>query len=101
MAQDLFRFTLTDEVPLPKAEDSLRLALLAAEGLYGQAQVRLGAEYRIDEGAKTLTLDAGTPEGSAVTRMLAQFLARQFGDLSFAVRRLGAGPSEPAMAGVA
>jgi hypothetical protein len=60
MRRALYRYSFAAEIPLEEVEVTLVLALLGAESLYGEAQVRL---------------DVG-------------FLRREFGEESFTVERV-------------
>jgi len=83
-----YRFLLKPDVPLDEAEMSLQLAILAAEGLFGGARVRMEAGYRLDEPQRGLLVDANTEVGSAVVRIFTAFLTREFGETRFEVRRI-------------
>lgn len=86
MTAGVYRFQLRPDVPLEDAEMTLQLAILAAEGLFGGARVRMEAGYRVDEPQRALQVDASTEVGSAVVRIFTAFLTREFGETRFAVR---------------
>lgn len=88
MTSGVYRFRLQADVPLEEAEMSLQLAILAAEGLFGGARVRMEAGYRVDEPQRALLVDARTEVGSAVVRIFTAFLTREFGEARFEVRRV-------------
>lgn len=90
MASGVYRFVVKPSVPLDEAELSLQLAILAAEGLFGGARVRMDVGYRLDKSGRTLVVDANTEVGSAVVRMFTAFLTREFGDRAFEVRAAAA-----------
>lgn len=90
MTRDVYRFVLKETVPLDQAEMSLQLAILAAEGLYGGARVRMDVGYHLDEPRRTVVVDANTEVGSAVVRIFTAFLTREFGEHAFEVRRVEA-----------
>jgi hypothetical protein len=95
MSADIYRFEFDPSVPLPEAEATLQLALIAAEGLLGESRVRLDATYHVAPALRQITVDATTDAGSAVVRMFSGFLMREFGSTAFRVQR------ERAMAAVA
>lgn len=92
-----YRFEFEQAVPVTEAEQTLHLALFAAEGLFGEARVRMDAKYTIDEANRCLVADATTEVGSAVARMFTALLLREFGEEAFRVRRMEPATSqEPA-----
>ena len=70
-----------------QAEMSLHLAMIALEGLFGRAGVRLDARYRLDEPGAAIVVDGSTQVGESLVRIFAALLIREFGDDSFVVRR--------------
>jgi hypothetical protein len=98
----LYRYTLAPEVPEEEAEASLLLAILAAEALHGEAQVRLDAAHCFDGGRRACVIDAATPVGRDINRLFVGFLRREFGPHSFTVERAEADRTGPdSRAGVA
>ena len=86
----VYRFELEAEVPLLEAEMSLHLAMVAVEGLLGQAAVRLQTSYHVDEPRSAIIVDGTTDAGEALVRVFTGFLIREFGEDAFQVRRLEA-----------
>ncbi|GAB4292652.1 MAG: hypothetical protein Kow0067_19310 [Coriobacteriia bacterium] len=102
MQSTVLRFTFDSRIDLSDAEATLHLAILAAEGLYGEARVRMDLAYFTDRAHRVIHLDTGSPSGDAVARIFTIFAAREFGDRAFAVRRVRvAQPLTPAPAGAA
>jgi hypothetical protein len=87
MTTDIHRFELDRKIPLEDAEMSLHLAMIAAEGLFGRARVRLDAGYHADEPRHAIIVDGTTEVGAVVTRVFTALLLREFGEDSFRVRR--------------
>lgn len=94
MKTGTYRFDLDAKVPLLEAEQSLHLAIFAAEGLFGEARVRMDAAYHLDEPHRALAVDAASEVGDAVARMFTGLLIRQFGEEAFKVRRCDTAPPE-------
>src|SRR5687767_12274340 len=84
-----YAFAFDDSCSLAEAEATLRLAVLAAEGLFGEARVRLDAAYRVDAGAKAIVVDASTPVGTSLVGIFAALAFKEFGASAVAVRRCG------------
>ena len=97
MSQEIYRYTFTDDNLLEDVEASLVLALLAAETLHGEAQVKLDAAHHLDLEQRACAIDAGSPVGRDLNRLFAGFLRREFGPGAFQVERL----QEPAASAVA
>ena len=80
MSQTTYRFEIDQSVPITEAEQSLHLAMIALEGLYGPAGVRLDARYQLDESGRALVVDGSTPVGSSLVKIFTALLLREFGD---------------------
>lgn len=93
MTANVYRFEFIPAVSLTEAEMTLHLAVYAAEGVHGEARVRLDVSYRLDQQANAIVVDAGTEVGVTVVRVFAHLLTRQFGEDGFHVRRVVADPS--------
>jgi hypothetical protein len=85
-----YRFTFDPAVPLPEAEASLQLAILAIEGLYGEARVRLDVAYHVDPTCGSITVDGSTEAGAALLGVFMSLLIKEFGSASVTVGRIGA-----------
>jgi len=82
-----YRIWLSPEVDLAEAEDTLRLSMFAAEGLYGAARVLLAVRYEVVSARRTILIDATTREGVSVARIFSALALREFGEGSMAVSR--------------
>lgn len=87
MTPAAYRFEINPDVPLEEAELSIRLAMIALEGLFGHAGVSVDARYRLDEPDRAVVVDGSTRVGAALVRVFATLLSREFGDGSYTVRR--------------
>jgi hypothetical protein len=88
MPRDFYRYRFRSEIDLRDAEDTLLLAILAAEGLFGEAQVRMDAGYAVDHSIHTVIVDASTDVGQAVSAIFTAFALREFGRCAVDVRRV-------------
>lgn len=91
MTRDLYRYSFPPDVPLEEIEASLLLAVVSAESLHGETQVRLDAAHFLDPDRRACVIDAGTPVGRDLNRLFVGFLRREFGEDAFTVER----PSVP------
>lgn len=90
MTKAAYQYEFRDGIDLRDVEVTLLLALLAAEGVFSEARVRLDSAYRIDPEARTATVDASTAVGQIVNGIFTAFAIREFGRDGFTVRRPGA-----------
>jgi len=89
MHTSVYRFAFSRGIDLAEAEATLHLAILAAEGLFGEARVRMEASYHMDAPRSALLIDGVTPVGDAVVCIFTSFLTRECGADGFKVRRVG------------
>ncbi len=94
MTGDVYRYRFTEEIPLRDTEESLLLAVLAVESLYGRSPVRMDAAFCLDREQRSCVVDAGSDVGRAIARIFTGFLSRQFGEEAFRVERVGAPTAE-------
>lgn len=87
--RSVYRLAFTIPVDMEAVEQTLLLAVLAVGCLHGESAVRLDAGYAIDAGGRVVVIDAGTQIGCAVARVFIGFCAREFGDDTFRVERVG------------
>jgi len=93
MSREVYRYTFGAAVPPGEVEETLLLAVLAAESLHGESRVRLDASYCFDAEKRTCVIDAGTDVGRDICRMFTGFSIREFGEDAFKVRRAEPTPS--------
>ena len=88
MSREVYKYVFDLSIDITDVEASLLLALLAAESLHGEAQVRLDAAHFLDPAKRACVIDAGTPVGRDVNRLFIGFVRREFGEDAFRVERL-------------
>jgi len=96
MSREVYRYNFNDNVPLKEVEESLLLAVLAAECLLGRARVRMEASFRLDKEKRACVIDAGTEVGNNIARIFTGFLTREFGEEAFKVERAAQPDGPPA-----
>lgn len=96
MSRDVYRYTFDERTPMNEVRDSLFLAVFSAEGIHGQAQVRLDAAFRLEEAKHACVVDAATAVGRTIAQVFTGLLTREFGEDAFTVERLTEAPeTEP------
>src|SRR5207302_1363693 len=73
---EAYRYVFAKRVPLTDAIESLYLAIFAAEGVHGRAQVRLDAGYAFDQHQRALVVAAATVVGKTISQIFTSLLAR-------------------------
>ena len=87
---EVYRYTFNENVPFQDVEESLLLAVLAAECLHGASRVRLDAGYCLDKEGRACVVDAATVVGQDICKIFTGFCIREFGEDSFKVERVAA-----------
>lgn len=88
MTAEHYRFAFAAHVSSDDIEATLLIALVAVESLHGTLPVRLDASHVFDAKRHTCVIDAGTPVGRDLTKLLIGFVVRQFGEDGFVVQRV-------------
>ena len=88
MSSMAYRYKFDEKVDLAEAEDTLLLSILAAEGIYGQARVRMDCRYAVDSTIGVILLDASSDVGQDVAGIFTAFLTKEFGPRHFHVCRV-------------
>ena len=70
MNQIVYHYTFGADVPIEEVEATLLLAVLAAEGLHGEAEVRLEGAHSFDPGRRACAIEADTAVGRDINRLL-------------------------------
>ena len=92
MARELYRYNFDSKIPFREIEESMLLAVLAAEGFHGRSLVRLDASFSLDRTKRSCVIDAATDVGRSIARIFTGFISHEFGEGAFKVERLGADP---------
>jgi hypothetical protein len=88
MTNNLYRYTFSPDVALEEVEETVLLAIVAAESLHGEAQVRLDAAHYLDPDRRACVIDATTVVGRDFNRLFVGFTSREFGAEAFQVERV-------------
>ena len=81
----IHRYRFEPDVPLEEAETTLVLAIIAAEALHGQAEVRLSLRYLFGEKKHACVIDGDNEAARHVILIFTQFLIHEFGENAFQV----------------
>lgn len=83
----IHRFRFNAGVPMNEAESALLLAIVAAEALHGQANVRLSMRYLFGEDKRACVIDGDSEIARQIVLIFTQFLIHEFGEDAFQVNR--------------
>ena len=86
MQPEIYRFEFDEPVPMTDVESTLHLAVLGAEGLFGEASVRMDGAYSIDEKRRVCVVDARNEVGRSICQIFTGYLGREIGGDTFRVR---------------
>ena len=87
MDKEIYCYRFCQTCPAREIEETIQLAVLAAECLHGPSRVRLEASYCMDEAKNACVINATTDVGRDIARFFTGFAIREFGEESFTVRR--------------
>jgi len=87
MNREIYRYNFDSKIPIRDVEESLFLAVFAAESLHGRSLVHLDASFRLDPRKRTCVVDGATKVGRTIARIFTGYLSREFGEGAFTVVR--------------
>ena len=85
MSKTVYRYQFENEVPLDQAEATLIMAIIAAEALHGQAEVRLSMRYLFGDEKHACVIDGDNEVTRQLVLIFTQFLIHEFGEDAFQV----------------
>ncbi|MEK6675501.1 MAG: hypothetical protein AABZ47_07595 [Planctomycetota bacterium] len=88
MKKNTVCYTFSPSVGMREAEDTLILAVLAVESLFGEFKVRLEASYWVNALLRTCAVDAGNEVGRAICRVFTGYISLEFGEKAFEIHRV-------------
>ena len=91
MHRGVYRYTFDKAISMLEAEDTLILAVLAVESLFGESAVKLETSYSVNALERTCVIDARSAVGRALCRIFTGYLRLEFGRNAFEIHR-GDGP---------
>jgi hypothetical protein len=80
-----YQYSFARDIPTESVEATLLLAVVAAESLHGESDVRLDAGHTFDPVTSRCVIEANTTVGRDLCRLFTGFLRREFGDYAFRV----------------
>ena len=93
MTQQTFRFRFAPSVPIDEPAETVRLALVAAGGVLGDARIQVDVRHIVDPDDASIAVEGATPAVELVALIFTSLLLSEFGREDFTVTR-----TEPAHA---
>ena len=94
MSAHVYRYRFAGKVRMLEVEETFFLSTFAAEGLYGEARVRLDTGYSMSRQKRCLVIDGSTVVGRAICRIFTALAIKEFGADSFKVERIPRRPEK-------
>ena len=88
MIQRAYRFRFDEGIDLEEAQQTLLLARLAVEAIFGRTRVLLDARWSVDPSINVIVVDASTPMSMGLCLIFAAFVSAEFGAEAVDVRRV-------------
>jgi hypothetical protein len=83
----VYNYGFRRHIDINDIQDTLTLAIIGAENLHGRSRVRLDGWWRLDRQRRRCVIDASTEVGETIARLFTGYLAKEFGESAFTVRR--------------
>ena len=100
MTGEVYRYRFAGPLPFADVLETLDLAVIACEALYGESRARLDARYTSDAALRVIVIDASTPTGQSLNQLFTGFLRREYREGTFGVERVDRKPAaSPAATG--
>lgn len=78
LAASAYRFTLPDSAQAAAAQETLSLALMAAEALYGEPQMRLEIHCLFESRTRSVWIETRSVAGADLARLFMAYAMREF-----------------------
>jgi hypothetical protein len=82
-----YEYRFKGSVEMSAVEDSLLVAVIAAEAIHGRAVVNLDADFDLDETGRICHIDANSGVGRDIARIFVGLLAHDVGEDRFSIIR--------------
>ena len=83
----VYNYRFQRDVPFEEIDDTLMLATLAVECMYGRTQIHLDARFQAHRKDNSCWIEADTEVGRNIANIFTGMMVRLFGEKSFKVER--------------
>ncbi|MCP4662412.1 MAG: hypothetical protein GY856_44000 [bacterium] len=80
-----YRYQFPEGADMADVENTLLMAVIAAEGIHGRARVRIDADFDVDHDQRTCRVSSCCVAGESIARVFTEFLLLERGDDGFEV----------------
>ncbi len=87
MNRSVYRYVFDRKIPFEDVEESLLLAVLAAESLHGRAALRMCTSFYLEREKRSVAVDGDSQIGEDIARIFTGLLTQEFGEEAFRVTR--------------
>jgi len=88
MSQCIYKYSFDNQFQLKEIENSLFIAALATESLYGRSRLKLDTAFRLEKQKRSCVIDGSTEVGQHIACVFTGLLTKEFGEDGFKVERL-------------
>ncbi len=88
MPHRVYRYSFPSSVPMSEVRDTLRLAALATESVFGRRRVLLEADFDLSDDERACWFDTSTEVGRHLHQVFRGYACREFGPGSFRVSKV-------------
>ena len=87
MNRSVYRYVFDGKIPFEDVEESLLLAVLAAESLHGRSALRMCTSFYLEREKRSVAVDGDSQVGEHIARIFTGLLTQEFGEEAFRVTR--------------
>jgi site-specific DNA-adenine methylase len=89
MTEDHYEFEFNKSADMAKVENSLLMAVIAAEGIHGRSKVNLDARFNTSLDDRRSQVNADNSVGEDIAKVFTEFLNLEIGEYSFRISKNG------------
>ena len=86
--REVYRFSLRPNVCVHQVRELLLLAAAASRVIHRKTELQVSAQFAFCRDERVCMVDASTPEGEDVGRILMEYLRAMLGETEFSVTRI-------------
>lgn len=87
MNRPIYRYSFTPQVSMAEVRDTLRLAALATQSVFGRQRVLLEADFDLSDDERVCWIDASNEVGRHLHQVFRGYVSREFDAGSFTVSK--------------
>lgn len=88
MNRPIYRYSFTTNISMTEVRDTLRLAALATQSVFGRQRVLIDADFDLSEADHACWIDASNDVGRHLHQVFRGYVSREFPPHSFTASRV-------------